>query len=39
MENEKAFNILRGIVIASYLDDIEKNKIIEFINNLENKED
>ena len=39
MENEKAFNILRGIVIASYLDDIEKIKIIEFINNLENKED
>lgn len=39
MENEKAFNILRGIVIASYLDDIEKKEIIEFINNLENKED
>lgn len=38
MEREAKFNILRGVVVASYLDDDSKKELIDFVNELEEKE-
>lgn len=35
MDKERKFNILRGIVIGSFLDNDEKKELIEFLNKLE----
>lgn len=37
MNNEKAFNILRGITMASYLENKEKRELLDWLNNLENE--
>ena len=38
MEKETKFNILRGVVVSSYLDDEDKKELIDFVNELERKE-
>lgn len=35
METEQKFNILRGIVMSSFLDNEEKKEIIDFVHELE----
>ena len=35
MTREQKFNILRGIVMGSHLDNKEKREILEFVNELE----
>lgn len=35
MTREAKFNILRGIIVSSFLDNEEKTEIIEFISELE----
>ena len=37
MDREAKFNILRGIVISSFLDNEQKNELIEFLEELESK--
>ena len=37
MEEEKKLNILRGIVIASYMDLEIKEEMLEFINDIEGR--
>lgn len=39
MENERKFNILRGVVVGSFLDNEQKKELIEFINQLEEQEE
>ena len=38
MKNEAKFNILRGIIISSYLETEEKKELVAFIDELEEKE-
>lgn len=35
METERKFNILRGVVVCSFLDNDQKKELIDFINQLE----
>lgn len=35
MSKDTKFNILRGVVMASYLEHEEKRELLEFINELE----
>lgn len=35
MGKDTKFNILRGVVMASYLENEEKRELLEFINELE----
>lgn len=35
MSDEVKFNILRGVVIGSFLEDGQKKELVEFINQLE----
>lgn len=37
MEKEQKFNILRGIVISSHLENEQKTELIDFVNQLENE--
>ncbi len=39
MSNEKKFNMLRGVVIGSYLERKEKEELLMFISELEEKEE
>lgn len=39
MDREAKFNILRGIVISSFLDNEQKSELIEFLEELESKTD
>lgn len=39
MSKDTKFNILRGVVMASYLEHEEKIELLEFINELEEKEE
>lgn len=38
MDRETKFNILRGIVMCSYLENEEKKELVEFVNELEDGE-
>ena len=38
MTKESKFNILRGIIMASFLDNEQKTELIEFIDELEKKD-
>jgi len=37
MEEEKKFNVLRGIVIASYVERETKEELLELINDIEGR--
>lgn len=39
MDRETKFNILRGIVMGSFLDNEQKKELIDFVNQLENGKD
>lgn len=39
MSKETKFNILVGVILGSYLSNEEKNELIEFVRDLEEKED
>ena len=39
MSKERKFNILVGVILGSYLSNEEKNELIEFVRDLEEKED
>ena len=38
MEKERKFNILRGIIRSSFLNDEQKKELINFVTELEEKE-
>ncbi len=39
MSKERKFNLLRGVIIGSYLEWKEKEELLKFVNELEEKEE